>query len=48
MKLRPFTARAAIIFVAVSLSGGIVLAQQKPGDCGYYVNSNGHQVPSPR
>src|SRR6266481_4741854 len=47
MKLRPFTARAAITFVAVVLLGGIVLAEQKPGDCGYYVNSNGHRVPSP-
>ncbi len=47
MKLRPFTARSAIIFVAVLLPGGIVLAEQKPGDCGYYVNSNGHRVPSP-
>jgi hypothetical protein len=48
MKLLPITARAAIIFVAVLLLGGTVLAEQKPGDCGYYVNSNGHgcQVPA--
>jgi hypothetical protein len=29
--------------------GGVVLAyaEQRPGDCGSYINSNGHQVPSP-
>jgi hypothetical protein len=26
---------------------GLAYAEQRPGDCGYYINSNGHRVPSP-
>ena len=35
-----------IALVLVLIRGGVVLAQQ-PGDCGYYTNTAGHQVPRP-
>jgi hypothetical protein len=41
-----------VLFSAMLLGGLLAvewsdaLAQQ-PGDCGYYINSNGHQVPRP-
>jgi hypothetical protein len=37
---------ALIAGVLVLVCGGAALTQQ-PGDCGYYVNSAGHQVPRP-
>ena len=42
--------KAAALIIAVLISGsvtGIVYAEQRPGEGGYYTNSNGHRVPSP-
>jgi len=44
------TAKAAAVVIGVLILGGVAgvaYSEQKPGDCGYYINSNGHQVPSP-
>ena len=44
------TAKAAAVVIAVLILGGVAgvaYSEQKPGDCGYYINSNGHQVPRP-
>jgi hypothetical protein len=40
---------AAFVIGVLILVGvaGLAYSEQKPGDCGYYINSNGHQVPSP-
>ena len=42
-------AKAAALIIGVLILGGVVLAyaEQNPGDCGYYINSYGHQVPRP-
>jgi len=43
-------AKAAALIIGVLISGGVAdlaYAEQRPGDCGYYINSNGHRVPSP-
>ena len=43
-------AKAAAVIIGILIFGGIAhlaYAEQRPGDCGYYINSNGHQVPSP-
>jgi|SRR6266404_4608701 len=43
-------ATAAAVIVGILIFGGIAdiaYAEQRPGDCGYYINSNGHPVPSP-
>ena len=43
-------AKAAALIIGVLILGGIAdlaRAEQRPGDCGYYINSNGHRVPSP-
>jgi len=42
--------KAAAIVIGVLILGGIAgvaYSEQKPGDCGYYTNSNRHQVPRP-
>jgi hypothetical protein len=39
-------AAAMIPVVLVLVCGGAALTQQ-PGDCGYYLNRAGHQVPRP-
>jgi hypothetical protein len=36
---------AAVLFLAIGVSDA--LAQQQPGDCGYYTNSSGNRVPRP-
>jgi hypothetical protein len=44
-------AKATALIIGVLIFGGVAVlayADQKPGDCGYYINSNGHQVPRPR
>jgi hypothetical protein len=44
------TAKAAAVVIAVLILGGVAgvaYSEQKPGDCGYYTNSNAHQVPRP-
>ena len=36
--------------ISTLILGGVAslaYSEQKPGDCGYYINSNGHQVPRP-
>jgi len=40
---------SAALILGLVILGGVVLAyaEQRPGDCGYYTNSNGHQVPRP-
>ena len=51
----PLLVRAASVLVSALLIGGVVgfaphwfpAFAQKPGDCGYYTNSYGHQVPRP-
>jgi hypothetical protein len=43
-------AKATALIIGVLMFGGVAVlayADQRPGDCGYYINSNGHQVPSP-
>ena len=43
-------AKAAALIIGVLILGGVAglaYSEQKPGDCGFYINSNGHQVPSP-
>ena len=43
-------AKVAALIIGVLILGGVAdvaYAEQRPGDCGYYINSNGHQVPSP-
>ena len=43
-------AKAAAVIIGVLILGGIAgvaYSEQRPGDCGYYINSNRHQVPSP-
>ena len=42
-------AAAAVVIGVLILGGvaGLAYSEQKPGNCGYYINSNGHQVPSP-
>jgi len=43
-------AKAAAVIIGILFLGGVAhvaYAEQRPGDCGYYINSNGHQVPSP-
>jgi len=43
-------AKAAALIIGVLFLGGVgdvAYAEQRPGDCGYYINSNGHQVARP-
>jgi hypothetical protein len=43
-------AKAAALLIGVLSLGGVAdvaHAEQRPGDCGYYINSNGNRVPSP-
>ena len=43
-------AKAVAVVIGVLILGGVAAlaySEQKPGDCGYYINSNGHQVPRP-
>jgi Protein of unknown function (DUF3761) len=43
-------AKAAAVAIGVLILGGVAglaYSEQRPGDCGYYTNSNGHQVPRP-
>jgi hypothetical protein len=40
----------AAVVISVLIFGGVAglaYSEQKPGECGYYTNSNGHQVPRP-
>ena len=43
-------AKAAALIVDVLIVDGVAglaYADQRPGDCGYYINGNGHRVPNP-
>jgi len=44
------SAKATALIIGAVILGGISLAyaEQTPGDCGCYINSNGYMVPSPR
>jgi hypothetical protein len=42
---RPTSAAFVIGVLALGGVAGLAYSAQKPGDCGYYINSNGHQVP---
>ena len=48
---RPISATnaAAVMIGVLILSGiaGLAYSEQQSGDCGYYINSNGHQVQRP-
>jgi hypothetical protein len=48
---RPISAaKTAALITGVLIFGGVTgvaYSEQKPGDCGYYINSNRHQVPRP-
>jgi len=43
-------AKAAALIIGLLIFGGVAdltYSEQRPVDCGSYINSNGHQVPRP-
>jgi len=45
--MRQLQTRLALVAIALLVATAPSPAQQRPGECGYYVNRDGHTVPRP-